>query len=31
MNELVLFNNEEQRVSARALHGQLNIGTEFAK
>lgn len=30
MNELVLFNNEEQRVSARALHEQLNIEKRFS-
>lgn len=31
MNELTTITNEEQRVSARALHEQLNIGTEFRK
>ena len=31
MNKLILSNDAEQRVSARALHEQLNIGTEFRK
>lgn len=31
MNELVKVNFDTQTVSARELHGQLHIGTEFAK
>lgn len=31
MNELLNVNFEKQTVSARELHGQLHIGTEFAK